>query len=205
MTVGNFNGKPKSTALANSQFLGVDANGIFQTVSSTTLDVSLVERIIANNDSEIVFKNIGFTGNEFYCLFFKRVVSVNNDDALLMRTSNDGGSTWSNTGYLSGLQRWAYNGGSNLNFIRTTEFILSVQMDNTDSIYSCNGFINIYPGPANRCFINGQVDFKVRSPGVFSFCMLGGTDGQNGANAFRLFMDSGGNIQSGIFSLYKYS
>ena len=158
----------------------------------------LVSSQSASSSASIDFTNLSATGyNEFF-LEMSGVQPVTNGSYLRMEVSNDNGSTWSTTGYATGLNYHAYNSATTTNQNSTSAFDFANSIGNTQ-IFSGYGYI--YDISQGR-FISlmGKSIYKT-SASTLTIGDFGGQSGITGVNALRFLMNSG-NIFTGTFSLY---
>lgn len=128
MTVGSFNGKPKSTDLANSPFLGVDSDGIFQSMEEPSTDfVFITSKTLESPNFDLILDDpelLNFS-NLFFISQFE--VSTNNiKPAINMDVSLDGGSTWESTGYNGSCKFGDYSSPTMSNNFLNNSFTIAV-------------------------------------------------------------------------------
>jgi len=172
--------------------------------TSATPGIQLIQVQDATNSATISFTTGGInTTYKKLLLSFKNVQGVTDAVTLRMQMSNDGGSTWTVTGYTAGINHMQYNSVAVSNTNSTTNFILTGTIDNTTTTRLGAGEVNIYLTSANDMYISGTCTFVNDTGAIPAIGIFGGRGGATGANAFRLLMSSG-NISTGRFYLYGY-
>jgi len=148
--------------------------------------------------------SIDFTGLTTYTnyqLTMSNVVLSSSAVNLLLAVSDDNGTSWKNSGYLSGLNYNAYNSATITNANNTTSFVIGNSLDNTD-VYSAT--LNIFNvNIANPFIMIGNAAYTDTVITDFVTVLLGGNAAVS-VNAIRIIPASG-TITSGTFSLYGYT
>lgn len=137
--------------------------------------------------------------NRLFIQWYSRRPSVVGSN-LLLRTSNNNGSSFADSGYLAGLNYWSYNSATTTNINSTTANIVSGPTSGGSGTLTASGY----------CFL-GLVGNGVLFGSGTSMWMQTNTNPQfglffvrptsTGTNAFR-FLFSDGNITSGLVSIY---
>ncbi len=127
-----------------------------------------------------------------------------NDDAatLNMEFSTDGGVSWLNTNYESGILVNSYNTATQVNTNSTSQIRLSAGLDNgvTTSLYT--GTIFLYNlNKASYTYTSGTFAQFRNTGGIIAFGNCGGRNTTSTINAIRLILSSG-DIAGGSASLY---
>lgn len=153
----------------------------------------------ASSSASISFTNIG--SYFFYLLIFKSLIPATDGASLRMQVSNDNGSTWGTSGYLSGINTAPYNSATWTNSNSTANFILTGPLDNGSANSTAHGWVQIYNIPGNLGHIAGQMTGFDNTAGTVVMGNITGRGGVSGQNAYKLLMSSG-NITNGKFWLY---
>lgn len=155
----------------------------------------------ANNTAEIIFDentNLYLT----YFFVFDAILPVTAGATLQMQVSNDGGSTWINSGYEAGLQVMTYNLSAIVNFNSTSAYLLTGGIGNATNDETGNGQVYVHKcNRASNSWITGQSSYYDDSDNIAKMCLIGGRAGSTGTNAFRFFMSTG-NMTDGTISCY---
>ncbi len=161
--------------------------------------LTLISTQTASNSATVSFTS-GITSTYAnYLLVFNGVIPVTNGTDLRMVVSTNGGSSYLNSGYLSGYNFVAYNSAAWTNGNASTYFYLLVTQANTAGAGG-SGHVFLYDvSTGNTLKINGA---STRSDSLYG--LLQGNQSSNTFNAIQLAMSSG-NISSGTFSLYGLS
>lgn len=158
----------------------------------------LIQTQNASNSASIAFTNL--LGFSYFKVLFKGIVPATNGTFLQAQSSTDGGSSYSASGYQSGVQVWNYDNAAITNYNLTTAFRMSGNTSNSTGQTSGEMYI---PNTGNS--FNGKLTYYDSGAGKWSFGVFGGGNGISGTiNAIKFLMASG-NITSGTFSLYGIS
>lgn len=158
----------------------------------------LIQTQNASNSATISFTNL--LGFSYFKVLFKGVIPATNGTFLQVVSSTNGGSSYANSGYQSGVQVWNYDSGTITNYNLTTAFRMSGNTSNATGQTSGELYI-----PASALSFNGSLNYYDSGAGKWSFAIFGGGNGAASTiNAIRFLMASG-NITSGVFSLYGIS
>lgn len=201
MTVGNFNGKPKSIALANSPYVQVDANGVFQTNNPVIEgDLVLIAVKNASNSASVIFNESEMLTYRNLLFLVSNVTVANAGDFLGLQISQDGGSSWVTTGYQASLRYGAYNSTSFSVQSSTSRLVVSGPLNT--ALNRCASTFTFYNyNSADYASISGNTVFANQaSSNTVSFGLVGGI-GSTGTSAIR-FLASTGNISLGTFVCY---
>lgn len=118
---------------------------------------------------------------------------------IYIRLSTDGGSSYLNTSYFSGMNRWTYNTATNTNNNSTVGLIINVPADSTYSSSSVTYLSNLTSGTTfPQSFTDGN---QVNSSAALRIYAVGSYNGAITVNALQV-IPSAGTITSGKFSLY---
>lgn len=164
-----------------------------------------VGSVTANNSTEIIFK--AANGNptdrfQTYLIIFDAVLPATDGANLQMQISNDGGSTWINSGYQSGMNVASYDSATFANTNNSTAHQLTGGIGNGTNSETGNGEIFMHKcNRASASWLTGKSTYYNPSTDKANMAVLGGSSGSTGTNAFRLFMSSG-NITDGTFTIY---
>lgn len=153
---------------------------------------SFIKSIAASASATIDFTTLPTYTS--YAFVLRNVLLATNAQQLLMRISNDNGSTFAATGYTAGLNYTSYNSATVTNANATTSFPLTSA---ASSGLGISGTIFISTGTAAAW---GQTFYQSTTSGVVAFANIGG-NGNIVPNAFR-FLSSSGNITSGVIAIY---
>lgn len=152
----------------------------------------LLQTLTANNSASLTFTNLGLY--KCYAFIINTLLPQTNATNLRMQVSNNNGSSFTASGYNSGINYSAYNSATVNNANATTFAMIAASSSNGAQI---SGTIYITQGNANYW---GTVSYTSTVTGVNSFGTCGGGTGV-GANAFQFSMSSG-NMVSGTISIY---
>ncbi len=159
----------------------------------------LIESQTASNDADIEFTS-GISGYDLYYLSFYDVI-IQNDGSLLVHYSNDGGSTWIVTDYLTEGPQSRAGGG----------------IGNLDTGFGGVLLINSQSNFSNRAAAGNCIFYGLKNPSIEKYAFANTSAYVVGAftafsistaqasttivNSLRVICD-GGNILSGTFKLY---
>lgn len=186
-----------TTAVGSSgQILTSNGSGSAPTFQTRAGSLHLIQSQAATGASLTFTTSV--TGYNNYLLVWNNYLSASTS-TLILRISSDGGSTWINTGYLSGVMTQAYNATTLANTNLTTGILLTQSVNSTTAR---NGY----------CWINNvgttikpsfMVHSRTNSSTPTSVQVFGG--GEYGTtitiNGFQV-IPSTGNLTSGTFTLY---
>lgn len=178
------------------------SNGASALPSWATGGLNLIQTQTANNSATVDFTTGINTTYNTYVVYVAQILPVTNSVLFYCQYSSDGGATWLNTSYQSGVNTMPYNVATFTNANSTTNIVLSNAIPNTGGATSG---------------LNGYYYFDGLGSNVFQvtsgfFTNANATSGfqtnyrtvQFTANALRFYMSSG-NISSGTISLYGIS
>lgn len=145
---------------------------------------------------------IAFTGLNVYPVYFltwDNVQNVTNTQKLTIQVSNNGGSSYINTGYSAGVNYSAYSS----NTITNTNSTTFVPLTNTQANNGlAQGYCFIYNiNVGSQCIFVGQSSWNDSGASAYVTGSLLGQAGATGVNAIQIAYASG-NIFEGTFSLY---
>lgn len=129
-----------------------------------------------------------------YALVITHMLLATTAQQLLLRISNDNGSSFAATGYTAGVNYTSYNAATVTNVNATTSIPLTSAASTGIGI---SGTIFFAPMNSN---VWGQTTYLSTTSGVRAFGNIGG-GGNIVPNAFRL-LSSSGNLAAGIVTLY---
>lgn len=135
-----------------------------------------------------------------HLLVIQDLQPVTNTAYLIMEVSNNGGSSYSSSGYLSSNRYWAYNSTTLTNNTLTTAFRLTGPMSNTKNGAMALFIYNLNIGSATN--LSGNANWSDTTLGTTAIGINGGEGPITGVNALR-FSFSSGNIANGRFRLYS--
>lgn len=157
----------------------------------------LIQSQTASNSPNIIFTNIsGYTN---HVLIWKSAWADTNNAILELLCSNDGGSSYSPSGYTTGINYTAWNSIIENNLSPGTYAPLSGQ--NQASV--ANGGVLYIEGLTTGDFptVNGSVSYTDFTLGNTAFGRIGGKLSLTGVNALKLQMSTG-NMVFGAFTIY---
>lgn len=164
-----------------------------------------VGSVTANNSSEIIFKTAnGNPTDKFqtFLIIFDAVLPATDGANLQMQISNDGGSTWINSGYQSGMNVASYDSATFANTNNATAHQLTGGIGNGTNSETGNGEIFMHKcNRASSSWLTGKSSYYNPSTDKAMMAVLGGSSGSTGTNAFRFFLNTG-NITDGTFTIY---
>lgn len=137
--------------------------------------------------------------NVLYVVYYN-VQPVTNTQDLEILISNNNGSSYNTTGYLSGINYSAYNSTTLTNSNTTSYIKLAVAQTNTSN---CQGAITLFNvNVGSNLIAQGFTSFTNGSGSFFGQVMANG--GATGVNAIQ-FKYASGNINVGTFTIYGYA
>ena len=181
---------------------GVGLAPTFQTVSAGAL--VLIQTQTASNSASLTFTTgITPTYNN-YLLVYTNAFPINGGDDLALQISINGGATYINSGYASGLPVLVYNTGATGVFNNTAYMLLGASLRNF--AIGLNGSVylqNFTSGPAlGWPALTGTCQFQTSGGTYFVGSPISTYEtGPTVVNAFRIIATTG-NIAQGTFSLY---
>lgn len=119
---------------------------------------------------------------------------------LIMEVTNDGGTSWETTGYLSSCRYWAYNSTTLTNDTLTSAFRLTGPLSNSNNGSMNVNIYNLNVGSKTR--ITGTANWYDTTLTTTAIGIDGGEGPVTGCDGIRLSMSSG-NIANGRFRLFK--
>jgi hypothetical protein len=173
-------------AAALPQWAAPASNGSLALISSQT----------ASDSASIAFTT-GLTTYNNLLLIITGLITVTDDVELLLQLSNNGGSTYASTGYLSGRTIYIYNSTTWTNNNITNAYNLMGECDDTNSSSGSFWIQDFNSGSRIKISGSGTVmnagnPYYITSTGELSIA---------GPDAIKIFASSG-HIQSGVFTLY---
>lgn len=178
----NSSGSPEGVITANTGSLAMDtSNGpLYYKVgdSSNTGWNSMHSNFtfLANNTRGAVTAGeiiIDLTIGPSLQMFFVNVLTAtNNGDSVLMQISNDGGSTYANTGYEAGMHGFAYNSAT-VNNVNSTTHIPLLPNVNTAGLGNYGNGIFYLDMNAHPAAFWGQVTLYSTALGTYSSWTIG--------------------------------
>lgn len=153
----------------------------------------------ASNQATVSFTS-GITSTySVYVVFLSNIIPIDAAPILSMQASTNGGSSYLNTNYQSGLNYIAYNSATWGNVNITTGFYVS--SSSSGAAAGISGSLYLYGLPTtNYKFLIGSVNSSISA---VNYCLQsnGVQTTSSAVNAIQ-FSFSTGNISSGVFSLY---
>jgi hypothetical protein len=140
------------------------------------------------------------SGLSYKILFMEFSVLVGTAGAnILLQTSTNGGSTWTTTGYASGVNSNPYNSAAITNTNATSGIIVVPDAPTTGG---CSGYAWAmdFSNAGGVTKFNGQSTYDDNASGTWSFASFGGQNPASGVNAIRLIASTG--TITGSFSVY---
>jgi hypothetical protein len=174
---------------------GLSTLPTFQSISPSS-SITLIQTLTASSSATLIF-NTGISSAGIYMFVLNGVVPATGSGTINMQVSNDGGTTWASSGYLSGGQR--ANANTWNNSTSTTDLFTSMTMENTSG-YGLSSVLyigNINIGGYSQ--ISGQMTGRLSSS--MSYGIVTGISGITGVNAFKWY-STVGNLSTGTISLY---
>lgn len=150
--------------------------------------------------ADVRFDVVGNTKYKIVCFYTR---PVTNTDTLLMEVSTDGGSTWQTTGYVSGLNYFAYNSTTYSNSNSTANAPIMGPSSNASSNLSAFD-MQFYPVGSNVKTWNGNSRWSDTTLATQAIGTFGGAFSTGAVNAIR-FRYSTGNISACQIALYRYN
>ena len=197
-----------SAAKPNLSFVGANqtstsASGNVITVN-TTVPMALVDSANAPGGTGVSEIVLTTPSSEPHLLVIQDYNPVVDATSLLMRISNDGGSTYATSGYQTSVRYWAWNSTTMTNNTSTSAYQLSgaQRNDRSATFQLWLGNINI----GAQLNMTGDSTWHSTTLGVpvKGLNMGDGPIGTPGVDTFRFFVNSG-NINNGRFRLYTLS
>lgn len=177
-------------------FLKIDGTAV-------TPGVVLLEQHTASSSTTLDFTTAITSLYDEYIVEFLNVTPATDGAELLMRVSQDGGSTWDatagryyyNSSRVSGATWTAYNGGGS-----ATSLGLAHNIANSIAPLGATGSLRVLPTGSNQRWVIGQLHY-IPSGADRSMSLVNGDYENSSFNAMR-FLFSTGNILSGIVRVY---
>lgn len=146
--------------------------------------------------------SISSTYNNYFLLGSNITASTSSPGNLAIQISSNGGSSYINTGYMTGTNSFAYNASSFTNTTSTTQFFLYPQTDNTYYSSMALYFYDFTSG--KKPLISGNCSrIKPTSTQTANMGLAqGGYNTATAMNAFTIYFDGSVNIATGTFTLY---
>jgi hypothetical protein len=171
--------------------------------TSSSGGLVLIQTKTASNSASLTFTTgITSTYNN-YMMTFQNVVPVTNNINTILRCSTDGGSTYLNSGYVTGNTKVEYNSTTFGNGTTTSDFLNLPGLDNTAGI-GLSGTIYLYGLPgAGYKMVQGQFILNEGGNPFYVYVVSWNTTA-SAVNALQVITSSG-NISTGNVSLYGLS
>lgn len=158
----------------------------------------LIQSQSASSSSSITFTSgITSTYNTYIMVATDVIMSTTAD--ILVRLSSNGGSSYLNSGYLSGANSFNYNSTTITNTNITSGLILGVAVDSSHVVSSVTYLYNLTSG-SNFPAISGD-GISCDASASVRYITVGVYDANLTVNAFQV-IGSSGTITSGTFTLY---
>lgn len=193
-----------SSALA---FVGPGTSGNVLTSQGAGANPTFLPIPIVEVDSDSVAGGGGVANMELtssaaqpHLLVIQDLQPVTNTAFLNMEVSNNGGSSYFSSGYLSSCRYWAYNSTTLTNQTSTSAMRLTGPMSNVANGAMALWIYNMNIGSALN--LSGQANWRDTTLGTTAVGILGGEGSSTGINALRLSFSSG-NINNARVTLYK--
>ena len=195
-----FDGTSLLTTASGSAGEVLTSNGTGSAPTYQTLQgaVNLISTQNASSSASIDFT--GLTTYTNYFIIISNLVLSSNATNLNLAVSDDDGSTYKNSGYLSGLLYCSYNSATQNNVNATTSFIIGNSLSSSVGYFATLNLYNI--NTANPFILTGNAAYTDTTLAIFTNTFMGG-NGPANIDAFQIIPASG-TITSGSFSLYGY-
>lgn len=196
-TFSTANGTSGQVLMAN----GTSSLPTFQAASSVGASLVLLQSQTASSSTTLDFTT-GTNIYQIHLFLIEGILPATAGATLKMRMSNNAGSTYVSSGYLSGCNVYTYNTASGTNINSTTDWLLSGAIKGADGNQTANGHVFVYNcNVGAKSYTTGQISYYDNGSSNTTMGYHGGSAGDTGANAFRFLMSSG-NISSGTITLY---
>jgi hypothetical protein len=175
------------------------------TVSGAS-DVALISTQTTESASAIDFTGLDNTYN-MYMVTFQNIQFASNDQTFVMRISDDNGSTFKSSNYLSVVDKSFYNGGTlgNEQLASVNYHYITPQVSNASDDRSCFGYIYFNtPATSKRQTFIGHTATKNVAAGGYVFDNKTSTV-YNVNQTFNAIRFLGSANFAGTFKLYGYN
>lgn len=135
-----------------------------------------------------------------HLLVIQDLQPVTNTAYLEMEVSNNGGTSYFTSGYLSSCRYWAYNSTTLTNQTSTASMRLTGPMSNTANGAMALWIYNMNIGSALN--LSGNANWRDTTLATTAIGLVGGEGSSTGINSLRLFFSSG-NINNARMTLYR--
>lgn len=172
------------------------ADPSFQSASSLGSSWVHISTVNASNQASVTFAD---TNYNTYVLVVDGAVPVSNAQPLQLQYTTNSGSTYINSGYVSGMNIITYNATTWSNSNASAVVFLGPSMDNTAN-GGCSGVFYLYNFNLSKYFFcTGQS--TVLTSAVLQNALIGSLNSTTGANGISITFGTG-NISTGKFSFY---
>lgn len=190
MSYGFINGAVDVTNQAQSQ----DNLGIIQS------PLVLIGTQRASNSADIVFTTLSNTYNQYF-ISIDSLQPSGSGGQLCMEISTDGGSTWINSNYSSGINQWNFNTGTFDNISVASVFYITFNTNAGAEAGCAQIWLNNFTSGTGSPSINGTS--ACNNGSFLGQCLVyGAYEGTAVVNAIRFLYAGSFNITTGNFSLY---
>lgn len=163
----------------------------------------LIQTQTASNSASLAFTTGITTTYNTYVLVVDNYVPATNTTNLLLQISTNGGSSYINSGYQTGVTYFQYNSTTVNNANSTTSFLLNSSIPSTTD--GCSGVYFLYGFTANTANVRPSYGASLggRTGGAVGMALAGGNYAAASTlvNAFQI-ISSSGNLSTGTFTLY---
>lgn len=160
-----------TTGLSSSGYV-LSSNGNAAVPSFVNPGFFLIETVnVSGGQVVLTLNNSIYAG---YYIFVNSLFPTNNGDTIFMKVSTDGGATYLNSGYISGITGFAYNSTTPVNYNSTTNFVLAGAQHNEGS-NGLTGVIYYCPSAgSNGTVLSGTItSYDTNTGGPTSFLVMG--------------------------------
>lgn len=157
----------------------------------------LIQTLTASSSANLSFTSSNISGYNTYAFVIRNIIPATNAAILQMQVSVNGGSTYSNSGYQSGINTNPYNSTTVTNANSTTLIKLSAAVSNASG-NGVNGQVFICSSAGTA---NGHVAYFDSTAGTWANGIIFAGLPNVTLNAFQ-FTFSSGNISSGTIDLF---
>lgn len=161
---------------------------------------SWIAQKTASGSTSLTFTSGITTTYNNYALLFTDLVPATNGDTIIIQISSDGGLTYINSGYVSGINTLPYNGTTVTNANATTSFYAGTTLLN--AVPGLGGWVYLFNMTKNgNVFSTAYTNGTATGP-VPSMQLISGTYATNIIVNALSISGAGGNLTSGTVSLF---